>query len=121
MLTLDVDAAAPPYEQLRTQLAGAISSGMLEPGERLPTVRALAADLGIATNTVARAYRELEAAGLVSSRRRAGTVVADRGSAAPDVRVLEASIQDLVGRAREAGVPPETVIDLVRAALSAPA
>lgn len=70
-IEVDVGAAVPPYEQIRAQLAGHIASGRLRAGDRLPTVRTLAADLGIAVGTVTRAYRELEAQGLVASRRRA--------------------------------------------------
>ena len=74
-LRIDPAAAAPPYEQLRAALAGRIVDGTLAVGARLPTVRALAGELGLAVNTVARAYRELEAAGVVETRGRAGTVV----------------------------------------------
>ncbi|HET7068142.1 MAG TPA: GntR family transcriptional regulator [Nocardioides sp.] len=79
MITLDTSAAEPPYEQIRTQIAGQVASGELSPGTRLPTVRALASTLGIAPNTVARAYRELEHSGVVSTRGRNGTVVNDDG------------------------------------------
>ena len=58
---LDPQSPVPPYEQLRGQIAGAIARGELRAEERLPTVRQLAADLRLAVNTVARAYRELEA------------------------------------------------------------
>ena len=75
-VTVDVEAAVPPYEQVRAQIAGHISAGRLGQGQRLPSARALAADLGLAAGTVDRAYRELEAAtGLVSRRRCTGTVV----------------------------------------------
>lgn len=57
----------PPYEQLREQIAGLIATGLLQAGQRLPPVRQLAADLGLAGGTVARAYRELEQAGLVEA------------------------------------------------------
>jgi GntR family transcriptional regulator len=72
-----VDAASDvaPYEQLRTQLARLVAGGELEPGQKLPTVRQLAADLGLAANTVARAYRELEADGVISTQGRRGTFV----------------------------------------------
>lgn len=80
-LTLDHDGAVPPFEQVRDQITAQVESGELEPGFRLPPVRALATELGIAANTVARAYRELEAAGLVDTRGRAGTFVAGRGAA----------------------------------------
>ncbi len=93
-VTLDMLSATPPYEQVRSQIAGHIRTGSIRAGEKLPVVRALAADLGVATNTVARAYRELEAGGLVTTRRRVGTIVqavagtGQRRSAAPghDVR-----------------------------------
>ena len=65
----------PPYEQLRRQFVELIQAGGLAPGDRLPPVRQLASDLGLAIGTVARTYRELEAAGLVSTRRGAGTRV----------------------------------------------
>jgi GntR family transcriptional regulator len=71
----------PPYEQLRRQFAELIRSGVLGPGDRLPPLRQLAADLGLAVGTVARTYRELETAGLVASRRGGGTRV--QGSARP--------------------------------------
>lgn len=66
----------PPYEQLRRQLVALIEAGTLGEGARLPPVRQLAADLALATGTVARAYRELEKAGLLRTRRGAGTTVA---------------------------------------------
>ena len=74
LVTIDLSAPEPPYEQVRAQLAGLIGRGSLAEGDRLPTVRALAADLGLAVNTVARAYKELEAEGLVTTRREAQTI-----------------------------------------------
>ena len=75
LLIVDTGNPTPPYEQLRRQLAELIQSAALTPGDRLPPLRQLAADLGLAVGTVARAYRELESAGLVSSRRGGGTRV----------------------------------------------
>jgi DNA-binding transcriptional regulator YhcF (GntR family) len=75
-LTVDPADPTPPYEQLRRQLVDLIEAGTLEEGERLPPLRQLAGDLGLAVGTVARTYRELEAAGLVRSRRGGGTRVA---------------------------------------------
>ena len=66
----------PLFDRLRLGVIDAVRSGRLEPGERLPTVRELAGELGLAVNTVARAYRELEAAGIVETHRRLGTFVA---------------------------------------------
>jgi GntR family transcriptional regulator len=75
-ITVDDDSAVPPFEQVRAQLADAISMGTLEPGDRLATVRQLAHDLGLAPNTVARSYRALEHAGLIETHGRRGTTVA---------------------------------------------
>jgi DNA-binding transcriptional regulator YhcF (GntR family) len=73
---VDGRASKPLFDQLRTQIIGGVRSGRLPAGVRLPTVRELARDLGLAVNTVARAYRELEAAGIVETRGRFGTFVA---------------------------------------------
>ncbi|KGN36246.1 GntR family transcriptional regulator [Knoellia subterranea] len=114
-LSVDDSAAEPPYEQVRAQLAGLISSGALAEGDRLPTVRALAADLGIAVNTVARAYKELEAEGLVTTGRRAGTTVAPGGHAT-DAALHRHAVTYAQSAAR-AGLTDSAAIDLVRAAL----
>lgn len=82
-LRIDPNAAHPPYDQLREQLMHQIRQGRLTAGATLPPVRRLASDLGLAPNTVARAYRELEAAGVAQGQGRRGTVVLD-GAAYPD-------------------------------------
>jgi DNA-binding transcriptional regulator YhcF (GntR family) len=74
-LVVDHDAREPPFEQLRTQVAAMIATGELEPGSKLPTVRQLARDLGLAVNTVARAYPELEVDQMISTQGRRGTFV----------------------------------------------
>jgi DNA-binding transcriptional regulator YhcF (GntR family) len=73
---IDPHAARPLFDQLRIQIIGGVRDGRLPPGTRLPTVRELAAQLRLAVNTVARAYRELEAAGILETRGRFGTFVA---------------------------------------------
>lgn len=75
-MRVDPQAAKPLFDQLRSQLIEGIRDGRLPPGTRLPTVRDLAGQLGLAVNTVARAYRELEAAGIVETRGRFGSFVA---------------------------------------------
>ena len=75
MIDLDSPSSTPPYEQIRAQIAARVADGGLQPGDRLPTVRRLAEDLGLATNTVARAYRELEQSGVIETRGRAGSFV----------------------------------------------
>ncbi|MEO5711098.1 MAG: GntR family transcriptional regulator [Nocardioidaceae bacterium] len=114
-VTLDMLAATPPYEQVRTQIAGHIRTGSIRAGDKLPVVRVLAADLGVATNTIARAYRELEAGGLVTTRRRVGTIVQAVSSPASAGLRLQAST--FVRDARNAGLADEEVVDLVRGAL----
>jgi DNA-binding transcriptional regulator YhcF (GntR family) len=75
-MRVDAQASRPLFDQLRNQIIEAIRAGTLPPGARLPTVRELAGELGLAVNTVARAYRELEIAGIVETRGRFGTFVA---------------------------------------------
>ncbi|CAL9285261.1 MULTISPECIES: GntR family transcriptional regulator [unclassified Streptomyces] len=81
-LALDPESTTAPYEQLRAQIAGQARSGRLPVGYKLPTVRGLAEELGLAPNTVAKTYRALEADGVIETRGRAGTFVAAAGDAA---------------------------------------
>jgi len=85
----DPSLPEPPFEQLRVQLASRVASGDLPAGTRLPTVRALAAALGLAANTVARVYRELEADGVVVTEGRRGTFVASAAAPADASRAAE--------------------------------
>ena len=103
---VDATDPTPPYEQLRTQLADLIAGGVLEAGSRLSPVRQLAADLGLATGTVARAYRELEAGGFVTTRRGGGTTVSADAPALRPVdreRRVEAILREAVSQARRVG------------------
>lgn len=112
VLTLDPDDPTPPYEQLRRQLADLITAGQLGPGDRLPPLRQLAGDLGVAVGTVARTYRELEQEGLLTSRRGGGTRVAATGRApAMDRRqLLGGMAADFVARARGLGFTDEEIV-----------
>ncbi len=106
-LRLDPRDPTPPYEQLRRQLATAIGSGGLAEGTRLPTVRQLASDLGVAPGTVMRAYAELDAAGLVATRRGGGTTVLAPAHVLPAVERqtrLASLAAAFVGEARLLGV-----------------
>ncbi|OLR90434.1 GntR family transcriptional regulator [Actinokineospora bangkokensis] len=115
MIPLDPTAATPPYEQVRAGLAARITSGELAVGTKLPTVRALAADLGLATNTVARAYRELESAGLLETRGRAGTYVSADGD---DVLTKAREAADRYAtEVRALGLSPTLALDIAKAAL----
>ncbi|MGW6175052.1 GntR family transcriptional regulator [Arthrobacter sp. NPDC055138] len=123
-IRVDLAAPTPPYEQIRSQVASLIAVGTLAAGQRLPPVRSLAADLGVAAGTVARAYKELEGAGLLVSRRRHGTTVADTAAATHPTAAGSAEVSlavvQLVRAARDAGLDDETVLNLVRGQLRRP-
>ncbi|WP_152192785.1 GntR family transcriptional regulator [Georgenia satyanarayanai] len=121
-MTLRLDAASPepPFAQLRAQVTAQIGDGTLRPGDRLPTVRALADELGIAPNTVARAYRELEADGLLVGRGRAGTFVTDpvaRGESDDDHTAAEQAAATYADTVRSLGLDPREALAVVRRAL----
>jgi GntR family transcriptional regulator len=116
-VTVDDGSPTPPYEQIRAQIAALVQSGALAEGDRLPTVRALAADLGVAAGTVARAYTELETDGLVQGRRRFGTIVTGT-TGDPAAARLQAAANRLVIAAHSDGLSDEAIVAAVRAALS---
>jgi DNA-binding transcriptional regulator YhcF (GntR family) len=93
IVRLDPASSAPPADQLVTQIAAAIRDGEVRVGTRLPTIRALAADLGLAPGTVARAYAGLERDGWVHAQGRRGTVVAERRTNAADDALAQAAEQ----------------------------
>jgi DNA-binding transcriptional regulator YhcF (GntR family) len=99
---VDHDADEPPFEQLRRQIAAQVASGEMPAGTRLPTVRALAVDVGLAVNTVARVYRELEADGVVVTEGRRGTFV--RPSAAAAGTDVAAAAEAYVTAVRRSGL-----------------
>ncbi|MFI8105696.1 GntR family transcriptional regulator [Streptomyces sp. NPDC086023] len=116
-ITIDPAAAAAPYEQLRAQIADQARSGRLPVGFKLPTVRGLAEELGLAANTVAKAYRALETDGVVETRGRNGTFVAAAGDAA--AREAAAAAQAYAERVTRLGLDREAALALVRDALRA--
>lgn len=121
-LSVRIDAAdpTPPYEQLRRQLDELISTGILVDGQRLPPVRQLAADLSLATGTVARTYAELEKGGLVLSRRGAGTRVTAPKSLVsrdtPGERLMEL-VDDVARHAHALGVSTESLTASIEQAM----
>ncbi len=115
VISIDAESSVPPYEQVRTTLAQQMADRTLPVGARLPTVRALAADLGIAVNTVARAYRELEAAGLVETRGRAGTFVSAAGN--QRLALAQDAAAQYAETARALGISRAEALEIVSAAL----
>jgi DNA-binding transcriptional regulator YhcF (GntR family) len=103
-----------PYEQLRDAIRSRIERGTWTSGDRLPPVRTAAAELGLAPNTVARAYRELEAEGWLVGRGRAGTFVADDLPADDPHAALTAAARAYVRRARALGFDEGAAVDAVR-------
>jgi DNA-binding transcriptional regulator YhcF (GntR family) len=112
VITVDHASPVPPYEQVREQVRAQVEAGELSPGTKLPTVRRLAADLGLAANTVARAYRELEALGVIETRGRAGSVVSGDGVA----QAARRAAQEYVEKQRALGIGRDDALDLVRRA-----
>lgn len=115
MITIDAASSLPPFEQVRSQLAEQIQSGRLPVGARLPTVRGLALQLGLAANTVARAFGELEHAGLVQTRGRAGTTVSALGDAGRERAAVAAG--EYAATVRSLGLADDEALHIVRAAL----
>ncbi|WP_369388325.1 GntR family transcriptional regulator [Streptomyces sp. CG1] len=116
-LKIRIDDSAPPYEQVRAQISAQARSGTLPVGYRLPTVRGLAESLGLAVNTVAKAYRALETDGVIETRGRNGTFVAAAGSAAE--RAASLAAQAYVERVRRLGLTEDDALAAVRDALRA--
>ncbi|GAA2346769.1 GntR family transcriptional regulator [Saccharopolyspora halophila] len=114
---VDPNSDVPPFEQIRSTIAEQISSGELAVGTKLPTVRALATELGVAPNTAAKAYRELEQVGLLETRGRAGTFVSDAGNQAAARAAEAAAYYAQVTRAL--GVSRSEALAIVQAALKA--
>jgi GntR family transcriptional regulator len=106
----------PFYLQVANQVKFLVASGRLNAGDQLPPVRKLAAQILVNPNTVARAYRELESDGVVSSRRGAGVFVADTGSPLSRKeknRILNERIDALLTESRQLNVALPTLIKLV--------
>lgn len=114
-LLIDALSATPPYEQIRVQVLAAVRSGALVPGDKLPTVRRLAEDLGLAPNTVARSYRALEQDEVIETRGRLGSFVAATGDATH--RQLQLAAVTYADRAKSLGVDAADALTIVRAAL----
>ena len=119
---LDPRSPSPPSGQLADQVRFAVAAGRLGVGERLPSVRALAAEVLVNPNTVSRAWRELEREGTLESRRGAGVFVCDGAGetcrTASD-RIVAERLGRALSEARAAGLEEEEILELVRTALAA--
>ncbi|WP_282451475.1 GntR family transcriptional regulator [Tomitella fengzijianii] len=115
-ITIDHDSPTPPFDQVRLQVMTLVRDGDLISGQKLPTVRALATALGIAANTAARAYRELESAGVIETRGRNGTFIAGTGDVTR--RDAQRAAVEFVRTARGLGFDDHTIRALVDTALA---
>jgi DNA-binding transcriptional regulator YhcF (GntR family) len=110
---VDPRAARPLFDQLRTQIIDGIRDDRLPPGTRLPTVRELAGQMSLAVNTVARAYRELESAGVLETRGRFGTFVA---RVDPADAAMATAAHTYVSAARALGIDKAEALRYIQAA-----
>ncbi len=116
-IVVDPEDAVAPYEQVRAQISQQARAGTLPVGHKLPTVRGLAADLGLAANTVAKAYRALEGDGVIETRGRNGTFVAAAGDAA--AREAAQAAGEFAARAHRLGLTRESALAAAEQALRA--
>ncbi|HKG24784.1 MAG TPA: GntR family transcriptional regulator [Thermomicrobiales bacterium] len=116
---LDGRSGVPPYLQLVQQVKHALRVGILRPGDQLPTVRDVVANLAINPNTVAKAYRELELEGLIGGRPGQGTFVTKAlpGPSAADLATLRFDLDRWLSHAFAAGLDDESILALVAASL----
>lgn len=115
-LRVSANDGVPIYLQIVNQVKYLVAAHRLSPGEALPSVRKLAEQLLVNPNTIARAYRELEAAGVITTRRGAGVYVSDGGSPlarGEQTRILTERIDVLLAEAAQMNVDLETLIDLI--------
>ncbi|ONI60565.1 GntR family transcriptional regulator [Leifsonia sp. ALI-44-B] len=112
---IDPASVTAPFEQLRTQVISGVKDGTLVPGTKLPTVRNLADELGLAPNTIARAYRELEHDDVIETRGRNGTFVSSTGDA--DQRHAQQAAIAYAERTVQLGLTPAEALAIVTAAL----
>lgn len=106
----------PIYQQIVNQVKYLVASGRLSPGDEMPPIRVLAERLIVNPNTVARAYRELEAAGVVQKRRTAGTYVSEQGSPLARkerLKILTERVDALLAESRQMDVPYDELVKLL--------
>lgn len=118
-LRIDSHSGVPPYLQLARQVRHALASGVLVPGDQLPTVKSVVTRLAVNPNTVFKAYHELEREGLVEGRPGAGTFVLRRpdGPGPATHAALNRRLARWVADARSAGLSVASVESMVREAL----
>lgn len=112
-MIITLSGSAAPTDQIHDQIRGLVATGQLAANERLPSVRQLAKDLGVAPGTVAKAYRALEAKGFLVTRTGSGTRVSP--TASPTTRPVLEAARHLVGASTRAGTDLDDTIRILRA------
>lgn len=120
ILVVDPGSAVPVYEQIREQVTLMVGAGTLLAETRLPTIRQLAADLGLSKGTVARAYEMLEADNVIATRGRRGSFVLELGAISPAATAdgLSEAAKTFAVRARQLGVDVNVALDAMQTAWS---
>ncbi|MGA9595764.1 MAG: GntR family transcriptional regulator [Acidimicrobiia bacterium] len=116
IIRIDADSPIPAFEQIRSQITAMAVSGVLDVGTRLPTIRQLARDLGIAPGTVARAYQELERDGVLETRGRHGSFVSEPHVGEHNDTDLDRAVETLAIRGHQLGLSIDQVVERVRRA-----
>jgi len=117
VIRIDLSDRTPPYQQIRAAVLAALATGELRPGDRLPTVRQLAGDLGVAPGTVQRAYAELEEDGAVESKGRRGTFARTPAEVGKSPSLSAAALH-FVEEVDRLGVGPAEAIAAIASVLS---
>lgn len=118
---IDHSSGLPVWIQVKNRISYLIGAGQYVPGDRLPTVRALAVDLDISYNTVNRAYMDLEREGFITTRKGRGTFVAERreiGAERATDSAVELLIDDMIRACSHAGMNDEDILAMVKARLA---
>lgn len=113
-IPIQPDSAVPLYRQVADGMRAAIAGGLLQPGQPAPSVRALAAEIGVNYHTVARAWRELEAAGLLERQRGGAFLVAADAEHRSQDQELRQQAQALCRQALASGLDATAIHDLVQ-------
>jgi GntR family transcriptional regulator len=115
--SLDLAEGVPVYRQIIRQIESGVLSGRLKTGDKLPTIRALAVDLKVNPNTIAKAYGELEIRGILATQVGSGTYIADKRPE-PEDRGRDRRIRELLGRFMQEmeglGVEKQEIVELIR-------
>ncbi len=115
--SLDVRSGVPFYKQIIFQVEMAIADGRLEKGVQLPTVRALAVDLSVNPNTVARAYAEMEIRNIVVTQQGSGTFISDKEISIDGIereRILSQITKEYITKASSYGFQPSELIEAIK-------